>query len=386
MTAEPIAYELSSLSGPTDGALAHEHLSGAEEAFAELYRRYYPRLVRLCTRRTGDAHLAEDIAQETLVRALRYLSGFDTSRPMWPWLKTIASRIAYQATQKTAGERCSDLDQEDPEAYAVESPCHRIDDQLVLGAALDKVPARQRAALIMRYVDDWSTADSARFAGMTVPAFEQLLFRARRRLGTEYRRLTDNRRLGAFGGPALLASLKRLRTFLKTRADALSLGGTAVSTGLMGVASMSVAVTVMAAPPTQTLPLQGNGAVVTSLDASSALDQFRRMELAAQSQSLSDGAGGSSLRGSGSRTSGNSGVSKYDRLSYQLGPGKTDNEINKHPAGGRGKVFRLSVSVDTPAGRVYWEAYYDHGDDGATVECYDLECNVTPPGVPPVTR
>src|SRR5687767_14928867 len=51
------------------------------EDFAVLYRRYWPRLVRLVVRRTGDTSLAEDIAQETLARALHNFQALDTGYP-----------------------------------------------------------------------------------------------------------------------------------------------------------------------------------------------------------------------------------------------------------------------------------------------------------------
>lgn len=373
MTAEPLGYELA---GPTDGALACEHLSGAGEAFAELYRRYYPRLVRLCLRRTGDAYLAEDIAQETLLRALRYLSGFDTSRPMWPWLKTIATRIAYQHAQQTSRERCSDIDQEDPEAYAVESPCHRIDDQLVLSAALDRVPTRQRAALVMRYVDDWSTADSARFAGMTVPAFEQLLFRARRRLGAEYRRLTEIRRPGTLGLlPLSFATLRRLRLTARTRLDAMGLGTSAAGTGLLGLASLGVAATVLAGPAVTSPALQlrpdNHRLAVPGPDRTSAAD----------SDSLRAGPRDAAVRRAGSATA--PARDGATRIQHQVGPADTGATIGEHPLGD-GETVHVIVYVETPLGPIGADESVDNGDH-STVECYNTECDVDLTWVGPPT-
>lgn len=160
-----------------------------EDSAVELYQRYYMRLVRVCERRLGDTHLAEDVAQEALLRALRYLGGYDPSRPIWPWLRKIGLRVAYQASQKRAAERCSEVPPEDLDTLAAAAPTHDVEQSVVLWAALEAVPARQRAALVVRYLDDLSTADSARLYGLRVPAFEQLLWRARRRLSAEYQRI-----------------------------------------------------------------------------------------------------------------------------------------------------------------------------------------------------
>ncbi|MGH2685723.1 MAG: RNA polymerase sigma factor, partial [Actinomycetota bacterium] len=74
-----------------DGILVERHRDeGHVGSFEILYRRYFPRLVRLLAARLRDRDAAEDLAQETLVRALTHFDRFDASRPIWPWLKTIA--------------------------------------------------------------------------------------------------------------------------------------------------------------------------------------------------------------------------------------------------------------------------------------------------------
>jgi RNA polymerase sigma-70 factor (ECF subfamily) len=157
--------------------------------FAQLYRRYYQRLVALCRRQVGDVHLAEDAAQETLLRALRYFDGYDPERPLWPWLRTIAVRIVHRDMQKVAAEWSTDMTAEDSDLPPFVSPPGDGDQWAVMRTALANVPGRQRAALVVRYIGDWSTADAARLFQMDVNAFEQLLWRARRRLGAEYRKL-----------------------------------------------------------------------------------------------------------------------------------------------------------------------------------------------------
>lgn len=170
-----------------DGTLADKHAGGDSKAFAELFRRYYHRLVALCEGRMDDPHLAEDVAQETLLRALCYLAGYDRTRPMWPWLRTIAVRIAYQESQRASRERSADVETDEDEATVtpIVGPPD-IEQREVVRSALSAVPPRQRTALVVRYVDDWSSADAAELHGMNVNAFEQLLWRARRRLSREY--------------------------------------------------------------------------------------------------------------------------------------------------------------------------------------------------------
>ena len=170
-----------------DAILIQEHLGGERDAFDVLYRRYFPRLVRLCTRLTKDASAAEDIAQETLVRAHDHLERFDLGRPMWPWLKTIATRVLIDHTRSTGREIPSE---ERPiESRHVEHGW--TEEREVLVQALAKLPPRQRTAVALRYLEDWDGPQVAEHLGLSGLAFRQILHRARQKLQTEYRKIAE---------------------------------------------------------------------------------------------------------------------------------------------------------------------------------------------------
>ncbi|HEV2755935.1 MAG TPA: RNA polymerase sigma factor, partial [Actinomycetota bacterium] len=191
----------------TDGALVEGALAADQEAFGFLYRRFYPRLVRLIVRKSGDRALAEDIAQETLLRALDKLATFDSSRPLWPWLKTIATNLMVDSGRKRSREVAWEPD--DDTVPAKEMP--GCEDGMLLAQVLQNLPDRQRVAVSLRYLQDWESSEAASFLGLTIPAFEQLLFRARKRLRVEYSRIAQ----GAFGLAALpLRWLRRESTRL----------------------------------------------------------------------------------------------------------------------------------------------------------------------------
>lgn len=175
----------------SDGALVEGALADDEEAFGSLYRRFYPRLVRLVVRKTGDRPLAEDIAQETLLRALDKLHTFDSSRPLWPWLKVIATNLLVDSGRKRSREVAWEPD--DAGLPAKEMP--GCEDGMLLAQVLRNLPDRQRVAVSLRYLQDWESSEAASFLGLTIPAFEQLLFRARKKLRVEYSRIAQ----GAFG-------------------------------------------------------------------------------------------------------------------------------------------------------------------------------------------
>lgn len=184
------APELATL-GFSDHDLVHRVAQGQEEAFEALYRRFYPRLVGAVRPAVGEQCLAEDVAQEALLKARDRLASFDISRPFWPWLKTIAIHLAIDHRRRTSREVLveSDLAAECEGSTTCEFT--RCDESLLLIEALKVIPPRQRLAIALRYIEQRDPRDAAVVLGLSKPAFEQLLFRARRNLHASYRRLSE---------------------------------------------------------------------------------------------------------------------------------------------------------------------------------------------------
>ena len=146
-----------------------------------LHVEFYDRLVRLCTQRLRDHGLAEDIAQDTILRARRFWDTYDNERPTWPWLKTIAVRLCLDASQVRSREVYPGAVPEQPDAI---DRTERLLDKLTVQGALAELPERQRLALQLRYLDDRDRDSSAEVLGVTVNAFDQLINRARLRLAS----------------------------------------------------------------------------------------------------------------------------------------------------------------------------------------------------------
>lgn len=73
--------------------LVADCLKGSETAYAEFVCRFEGLVFGTCLRMLRDRHEAEDAAQEIFVRAIRGLKGWDASRPLKPWLLTIAANL-----------------------------------------------------------------------------------------------------------------------------------------------------------------------------------------------------------------------------------------------------------------------------------------------------
>lgn len=130
---------------------------------------------------------AEDLAQETLVRAFRSLPRFDATRPLWPWIKAIARCVAADHDRRPRPE----LPMELGDGPSIPAETAGIDERGILDAARRRLTRRHDLAVRLRYIEDREPKQAAEFLGMTITAFNQLLFRARQRLREEYRRLSD---------------------------------------------------------------------------------------------------------------------------------------------------------------------------------------------------
>lgn len=144
-----------------------------------LHREFYARLVRVCTQQLRDSSLAEDVAQDTILRALRFWGSYDAQRPTWPWLKTIALHLCQDARRARSHEVCLESM---PDCAEATDRTERLLDEIMVRGAMAGLPERQRLALRLRYFDDRDRDTSAAVLGVNVNAFDQLLNRARLRL------------------------------------------------------------------------------------------------------------------------------------------------------------------------------------------------------------
>src|SRR5256885_15084589 len=85
---------------PTDVDLVRAYRNGDVHAFEELHRRYVASIYRLGRRKLGDALLAEDIAQETFMKALRMMDRVDESVHFGGWGPTAARNLCYDELRR----------------------------------------------------------------------------------------------------------------------------------------------------------------------------------------------------------------------------------------------------------------------------------------------
>jgi RNA polymerase sigma-70 factor (ECF subfamily) len=138
----------------TDARLVTHARAGAEPAFREIVRRYERPVLSLLARMVNDPALAEDLAQETFLKAYRRLSTFDTERRFSSWLFRIAHNTAIDALRRR-GPVEVEPDRE-PAVPPPPDPVEAADLGRALDAALAKLRPQHRMAVLLRYQQGFS--------------------------------------------------------------------------------------------------------------------------------------------------------------------------------------------------------------------------------------
>ena len=194
-----------------DAELVAAVRAGDDSAFEELYRRYQPRIARFVCGMLHDAARCEDVAQEAFLSALRRMRATDAEINFKPWIYQIARNAAIDSYRRNNhavevsmdaddGLRASDrtrlvgLDGS-PDAALVTK--ERMDH---LQGAFDELSDVHTRVLVMRELEGMSYREIGEKLDLTRPAVESALFRARRRLESEYTELSEGRRCEAMAG------------------------------------------------------------------------------------------------------------------------------------------------------------------------------------------
>ncbi|HET9769242.1 MAG TPA: sigma-70 family RNA polymerase sigma factor [Acidimicrobiia bacterium] len=195
------------LDARTDDDLLALLQAGDDVAFQALVDRHRPWLVRFCTRLLGhDAHSAEDVAQESL---LKLHAAARQGRPLRvrPWLTVVARNTCVDEQRRRRPELPGELPER---AVAGDDP--GLD--AALAEAWSRLSGRHREVLYLREVLGFSYKEIGAVMGLSMPATETLVFRARAALRREYERSGGS----SFG--CLLLGLQLARLGGERRRDA----------------------------------------------------------------------------------------------------------------------------------------------------------------------
>jgi RNA polymerase sigma-70 factor (ECF subfamily) len=172
----------------SDAELVRQAKAGRTEAYAELVRRWAGRVTALCHARVGNAHLADDLAQETLLRGFRALASLSDPERFGAWLCGIALRICLDHCKSPKNKQVpfSALDdQHQPDNFVVSSAesslaiLEREEERQLLLAQIERLPTDYRQVLMLFYYQDITYREIAELLGVSVPTVNARLTRAR---------------------------------------------------------------------------------------------------------------------------------------------------------------------------------------------------------------
>jgi RNA polymerase sigma-70 factor (ECF subfamily) len=178
MSSEPAAVPSS------DQQLAEEAQRGSVAGFEELVRRYQVPLLHFLRNRTRSTADAEDLVQETFVRAYENLHRYQSPYRFSTWLFTIAHRISLNERRKRRpiggpdGIELLPDGRVDPAAAAIE----KEERGRLWDLAAATLPQSQMTALWLYYVEEMPVAEIAKVLKRSRVATKTTLFRARRKL------------------------------------------------------------------------------------------------------------------------------------------------------------------------------------------------------------
>jgi RNA polymerase sigma-70 factor (ECF subfamily) len=176
---------------PAEQAALQERIAlaktGDAEAWGDLYSQHAPAIFRFCRRAMPTREDAEDATMDIFIKVRQKLSQYDATRPFSAWLYTVAANHCWDLLRRRKLRQ--DLETGEVENMPLEHPDPGQLERLIesrtsqeVRRALDRMPARARMALVLRYYSDMSYDEIADTLGVRRTFVGVVLLRARHQL------------------------------------------------------------------------------------------------------------------------------------------------------------------------------------------------------------
>jgi RNA polymerase sigma-70 factor (ECF subfamily) len=201
---------VTSQAGIDEAVLVAQAKDGDTRAFGDLVRRYEGKIFRLANHITQNREDAEDVLQETFMKAYEHLEQFKGDSKFYTWIVRIAVNQALMKLRRRKTDKSVSLDEqidtgedtvvreiaawgEDPEQQFTREELGEI-----LDGAIESLEPPYRSVFVLRDVEDLSTEETAEALGLSVPAVKSRLLRARLQLREKLTRLFKRKGDDAF--------------------------------------------------------------------------------------------------------------------------------------------------------------------------------------------
>ncbi len=169
----------------SDGHLVQQTLHGDNEAYGKLVQLHQSSVFNVCYRMLGEHQSAEDLTQDTFIRAYQRLNTFDIDRPFGPWIRRIATNLClnYLKRKQPIIQALEDevtlisTNSANPEIAQ-----EHLERNLKIRQALLELPPHFRAVIELRHFQEMNYQEIADALNLPLNTAKSHLFRARKLL------------------------------------------------------------------------------------------------------------------------------------------------------------------------------------------------------------
>lgn len=167
--------------------------AGEEQAFAELIDLYQNKVYQICLHMTGNRHDAEDLAQDTFMRAFLNMDAYDPEKRFSSWLYRIATNVSIDRLRKRKPDLY--LDADIPAApgmtlYSRLAADEKLpEDQLIhlemrgmVQKGIGRLPPKYRSAIVLKYMEDLTLQEISEVLDIPVATVKTRIHRGREAL------------------------------------------------------------------------------------------------------------------------------------------------------------------------------------------------------------
>lgn len=171
--------------GPADHVLLEKCANGDRQASALLINRHSPRVLSIAQRMLGSREDAEDVTQDVFIKVFQTAANWvQKDAKFTTWLHRVTVNQCYDRLRKKRETILEEPPEQEDESLGPAGQLLAQQRQKRLKAAIDELPERQRAALLLSHYEEMSNTETAEILDISVEAVESLLSRARRTLRT----------------------------------------------------------------------------------------------------------------------------------------------------------------------------------------------------------
>ncbi|WLR51006.1 RNA polymerase sigma factor SigW [Bacillus tianshenii] len=173
---------------------------GDQDAFAEIVELYKDKVYQLCYRMLGNAHEAEDVAQEAFIRAYVNIQSYDLNRKFSTWLFRIATNLSIDRIRKKKPDYFLDQEIAGAEGLTLysqiadkgplpEEDVESLELQEWIQNEISALPPKYRSAIVLKYIEELSLKEISEVLDLPVNTVKTRIHRGREALRKRLRGL-----------------------------------------------------------------------------------------------------------------------------------------------------------------------------------------------------